>query len=362
MDVDSLLMLQSLGPARKFADPDAPVHARLMAAGGMLPLPPDQIVSVLFTLTLDSEAEVKDKALSSLEALPATVVDAAISGPLHPAVLAFLAEVSRDEPARLEHIALNPATSDETFCLLASLPHRRIVDIAANNQTRLLRCPDLVEALSENRITGQATIDRVLEFLGLRIEKPATEEEPLPEIPEPLAATQGPGATVFDPDDASSVPEELVEELEEPETEDERDERSRSLFSLVQDMNVMEKIKLARFGNGEARALMVRDRNKIVATAAVRSPKAKENEILAVAKSRNVSDDVLRVIAQSPEWTKNYGVKLALATNPKAPITAAIKFLNYLTDRDLRAIMRSRDVPAQISAHARRILSRKGKI
>jgi hypothetical protein len=49
-------------------------------------------------------------------------------------------------------------------------------------------------------------------------------------------------------------------------------------------------------------------------------------------------------------------------TNPKSPITAAIKFINYLTDRDLKTIMKSRDVPAPVSQQARRILMRKGKI
>jgi hypothetical protein len=47
--------------------------------------------------------------------------------------------------------------------------------------------------------------------------------------------------------------------------------------------------------------------------------------------------------------------------NPKCPSGSAIKFLNFLTDRDLGAIMRSRDVPGPISSQARRILARKGK-
>jgi hypothetical protein len=39
-----------------------------------------------------------------------------------------------------------------------------------------------------------------------------------------------------------------------------------------------------------------------------------------------------------------------------------MKFMNYLQDRDLRALMRSKDVPTAISTHARRILMKKGKI
>ena len=78
--------------------------------------------------------------------------------------------------------------------------------------------------------------------------------------------------------------------------------------------------------------------------------------------ARNVSDEVLRLIAKNREWTRNYQVKLALATNPKCPLTASMKFLNYLQDKDLRTLMRSKDVPNAISSHARRILMKKGKL
>ena len=57
----------------------------------------------------------------------------------------------------------------------------------------------------------------------------------------------------------------------------------------------------------------------------------------------------------------NAAMKLALSMNPKCPPQTAVKFLNYLTDRDLGLIMRSRDVAGVISAQARRILARKGK-
>ena len=55
-------------------------------------------------------------------------------------------------------------------------------------------------------------------------------------------------------------------------------------------------------------------------------------------------------------------IKLALAVNPKSPQHMAIKYLNYLQDRDLKNIMKSRDVSSVISTHARRLLHKKGKI
>jgi hypothetical protein len=115
-------------------------------------------------------------------------------------------------------------------------------------------------------------------------------------------------------------------------------------------------------GNKEARGLLVRDRNKLVAIAVVTSPKITDSEIITIAQSRNVCDEVLRTISKRNDWTRSYKVKLGLASNPKCPQAAAMKFVNYLQDKDLRTLMRSRDIPRVISTHARRILMKKGKI
>jgi hypothetical protein len=363
VDVDIATILDSLGTARRFADPEAPLAGRKLAAGGALPLPPEQIAQVLFCLTFDPEPEVGQKAGESLDNLPAAVIDVALASPVHGGLLARLAERFRDDGPRIEKIALNAATADDTYCFLATLPHPRVIDIVSRNQTRLLRSPDLVEALSENPVVSGATIDRVLEFLGIHGDDPGaaaeTSEAADVSAPEPEAGTATAGAAAFDPDDASGLPEELVTDDENLAEADE--EKQVSLYSQIQKMNVLEKIKLGRFGNVDARSLLVRDSNKIVATAAIRSPKIKESEVVTYAQSRNLAEEVLRIIATNREWTKSYQVKRALVGNPKVPLTSAIKFINYLTDQDLKGLMRSREVPAQIAVQAKRILARKGK-
>jgi hypothetical protein len=87
-----------------------------------------------------------------------------------------------------------------------------------------------------------------------------------------------------------------------------------------------------------------------------------DNELIGIAKSRAVCDEVIRIISMNKDITRNYQVKLALATNPRTPQATAMKFVNYLQDRDLMSIMKSKDVPSNISTHARRILTRKGKL
>ena len=347
--------------AERYVRRDAPVEIRALAAAGALPLPPVELLTVLFVLCHDPDAQVKERARQSLERLPESLLGAALAGPAHPAVLSYCAQAFRDHPERTERIALNPAADDATIAFLASLPHRRVVEIISNNQQRMLRCPEIVEALGQNPFTGRAVIDRILGFLGLERHAHEAPEEDFEQdslaAPEPvtdedaravLAAVLG--------EDVSQFARELIEDgvrLDEDTT--------RSLHALMQKMSVFDKVKLARVGNGEARALLVRDRNKLVAAAAIRSPKVQEQEILAFAKARNLSDEVLRIIASSREWTRGYAVKLALASNPKCPTQWSMRFLGHLHERDLRAIMRSREVPAVISTQARRMLQKKEK-
>ena len=364
MNVDPGEVLAALGPARRFADPTGPVQSRMMAASGALPMPPPQLVSVLHALTLDPDPGVVEKATASLCALPDRVIDAALASKLHYTALHAFYELWKNNGARMEKIALNAGAADETCCMLARLPNPRVVDILAQNQVRILRCESLVEALGENPLTGMATIDRILHFLGVERgehEEPEperkTENVPVPPPPDPDPAAAPP----VDLNDASDMEAELVDETEKELDDDEKAERSRNIMARVGKMSIMEKMKLARMGNTDARSLLVRDRNKLVAAAAIRNPKITDNEVEGFARSRQLSDEVIRIISNNRQWTRNYPVKLGLVMNPKCPPGTAIKFLNFLTDRDLGTIMRSRDVPGPISVQARRILARKGK-
>lgn len=347
--------------AERYVRRDAPVEVRALAAAGALPLPPVELLTVLFVLCHDPEARVKERARQSFERLPESVLAAALSGPASPAVLSYCAQAFRDRSERLETIALNPTTDDATVAFLASLPHKRVVEIVSNNQERMLRCADIVEALGQNPFTGRAVIDRILGFLGLQRHAHEVPDEELEEsaldAPQPVDDEQARAvlAAVLGEDVSEFAPELIQDGVRLDE------EKTKSLHALIQKMSVFDKVKLARVGNGEARSLLVRDRNKLVAAAAVRSPKVQPQEVVAFAKARNVSDEVLRIIARNPDWTRSYQVKLALAGNPKSPQQTAIKFLNYLQDRDLRGIMKSRDVPAVVTTHARRILQRKEK-
>jgi hypothetical protein len=340
--------------AEKYARRDAPVEARRMAARGALPLEPVELATVLFALLHDPDSEVKTRAAESLGSLPEALVFSVLSGPTHPALLSYFAELHRESEPHCEKIALNPAADDATLAFLATLPQRRLIDILSNNQERLLRAEAIVEALGTNPLTGRAVIERILTFLGVDDEGGDDDMSSAGDISDEDAAA---AVRALLGEGMADVAHHLSSDEE---IEDEQ--VTKNLFAAVQQMSVMQKIKLARVGGKEARMLLIRDRNKMVSTSVIQSPKITESEVATIAKSRNVSDEILRLISMNRDWTKNYQIKSALATNPKCPQPVAIKFLNYLQEKELKAIMKSKEVSSAISAHARRILQKKGKI
>jgi hypothetical protein len=117
-----------------------------------------------------------------------------------------------------------------------------------------------------------------------------------------------------------------------------------TLIEKVGRMTVVEKIKAAVTGNMETRALLIRDSNKIISRAVLQSPKISETEAENYAAAKNVSEEVLRLIASSRRFVKTYTVTRALVNNPRAPIDVTLPLLNRMNEKDLRALTINRNV------------------
>jgi hypothetical protein len=133
-----------------------------------------------------------------------------------------------------------------------------------------------------------------------------------------------------------------------------------SLYHQILNMGVADKLKLAFFGSKEARDILVRDANKMVCVAVVKSPKIQESEVETISKSRQVAEDVLRQIAATKEFMKSYSIKLNLASNSKTPLPIAMKLLPQLRELDLRKLAKSKNISSQVAIQARRLAEAKG--
>jgi hypothetical protein len=150
--------------------------------------------------------------------------------------------------------------------------------------------------------------------------------------------------------DSIAIPSDLVDEATPAERVPEE-----ALWKRIHLMSVAEKVKLALKGNKDARAILLRDTNKIIPRLVLQNPRISEDEILMLSKDRNTDDEVLRMIGESREWTKIYVVRAALVENARTPVAIALKLLVTLADREIVRLAKSKNVPSVIATQARRI-------
>ena len=119
-------------------------------------------------------------------------------------------------------------------------------------------------------------------------------------------------------------------------------------------LNVAQRIALAMKGSREERAILIRDPNKIVGVAVLSSPKLSDSEVESIAKMPTISDEILRMIANTRAWVKNYPVVVALTKNPKTPLAVSMNLLQRLNDKDMRMLSSDRNVPEVLRVSARK--------
>lgn len=363
-------------PAQKVLDGTAPPPMRQMAARGIIPgLKPVDLVTTLAGLCYDPDSALASVAEQSLGKLPKAALDSALELPMQAPVLAKLVVSLRSsEGATPEHFGrlLQQAAILEDTAVTAALHATEMVgEVIATNEALLLRFPKVIESLYMNKRVRMSTADRILELAvrnHLQLDIPAYKEASLAILNELIAEpTEEPtyDDVLFAETEAlaEAAAALLADVGDTHDLDDEGEETLRSefkpLYAQIAQMTITQKIRKGILGTSAERMLLVRDTNRLVASAAASSPMLTENEAARIASNRNVIEDVLRIIAQNRSFTRSYQVKLNLVTNPRTPLTFSARMLPHLRDSDLRAIARSKNVPANIQALARQQMQRK---
>ncbi|MBZ4399505.1 hypothetical protein OWM54_01070 [Myxococcus sp. MISCRS1] len=344
---------------RKHVDPAAPVPLRMMAAKSLVPLSPSDMLGALYMLTYDPDAGVRETAAKTSAGLPEKILGSALRDEeVQPQVLGYFLGLLKDKDAYAEMLVLNSNTPDEAVAQVARECGPKLAEIIGQNQLRLLRYEDILRGLCANAQAPVSLIDSVCDFAvrsGLQ----------LTDVPQMKAARVrlfGPEAAEAPPDPGPTAQEVLQEmggEVADENAAPMEEGKRLTLAQRLMKMSIAEKIKLATLGNKEARGALIRETNKLVAVAVIRSPRITDGEVLACASNRAMMDDVLRVIYNNREWTKNMKVKLALVKNPKVPLTVTMKFLNALRDGELKDLSRDKNVPAAVQTFAKKLLEKK---
>jgi hypothetical protein len=352
-----------------------PAPMKAMAAKGIAPLRPGELLTAVYQLSFDSEPSVRAAAEGA--ALPDKILAPALAEPLPPEVLQFFAgKLTPDRIEPLEKILYNQATGDGTFVLLAGRLKERELEIIFQNEARMLRTPAILEALYGNPEARMSSVNRAIELCvrnGVKVDGIPSFDEVAKSISQDPAATTEPAtidqmfSTLLTAADnlvagAGQVEAEpevpaaagaAAEPAAEPAAE--KSTRKSPIIDFTR-LKLYEKIRLATLGNEYCRSNLMRDPNRMVAMAAIRSPRITDSEILKAASNRSVCEDVIRYIANQRDLTKNYQVKLSLVNNPKCPVALSLKYLPLLNADDLKQVAKSKNIPGALSTGARRLL------
>ncbi len=357
-------------PLQKHADGKAPPPLRMMGAKGLVPAAaPVDLCTLLFMLSFDADAGVRDTAVKTAGGLPDKLWGVALRAEgLDGRVLDWLADRFAAKESAIELVLLNSATLDETVARLAPAVPQRLAEIVRQNELRLLRHEGILRGLCQNPSALASTVDGACDFCvrnGLTLLDVPQSVEAHKRIHgvDPTAKPPEPAET------AAALMEDYGRELSQEAGDGsaaapragtpEEEQKKLNITQRIMKMSVAEKIKLATLGNREARTLLVRDSNKLVCMAAATSPRVTDGEILMLASSRTVNADVLRYIYTNREFLKTYSVKISLVKNPKVPLPTALRMMYTLQEKDIKELSRDRNVPQTIQSQAKSFLMKK---
>jgi hypothetical protein len=316
---------------------------RLAAARGALPMAGHNLVTVLFVFYHGENQELREEALSTLKTLPAQILLGALNQPtLHPSIIDLIVKLRYQDAVVMQSALQHRMIGIKSLLFLAENSSGDVLDMLSHNDEILRKTEVLRTAIINNIHADKVTKQR----LGWVEPTPEPEREPEPE-PETTVEAQAETDVGESSGDDDTADEEDLEEEDLPK------------YQQLQEMSVADKIKMALTGDKEWRTLLIRESNKQVNTAVLKNPRITEGEVITIAKNRSSSDELIRIILLNRDWVKLYDMKKALVVHPRTPLQTAMRYMTFLSEKDVRDLAKSREVGQAIVNNARRMLMTK---
>ena len=336
-----------------------PAGVMRSAARGALSLPASEIFQILVYLTENKNfGQEAAMTLARWDASSASAVLASTDAPQE--VLEYFWNQKNRRPALMPVLLENPRIPEERLVELAGEGSRENVDAMLRSE-RIKDSPVVMEALLGNPNLTEPEIQQLrADLAGITSEPPDPESEAahqawtqehaaeiaaeegkpfemtvVPEGDEEPATAAVP--VVRAPDVAAGVGTQKA-----PVKQAERE--TLTVLQRVSKMNVAQRVKAAFIGSKEERAILIRDGAKIVQNAVLASPKLSEPEVEMFAAAKHVSENVLREIARSRRFMKNYLVVRNLVGNPRCPIDISLTLVKNLLIYDLKSLRNSKSI------------------
>ena len=391
-------LIESKNPVvRALLEGSAPKPAQIAASRGILPLPQNDMFEVLVAMTRSDDPELSGNANSTLGSTDERLLETCVrSEDAASSVLQYVARREGLANKIYEGLLVNPKTPASAVEELAkSTKNANLLELISQNQQLLIQSPSIIDAILKNPNRPFEAARRATETKREFFEK----ERGMQQVVNELRA-QGKNAAADFVENAEFEGNELsaedaialanMIEVEDDETDDswlaleyleeiyEETEVERqaavtkiiseltadgvdmpseriSVINRIMKMGMKDRAKLAMKGDREARNILIRDPNRVIAQAVVNNPRITEQEIEKIAAMRAVSEDILRSVANNRQWSRHYPIVHNLARNPRTPIANVLSILSRLQLKDLAALSKNRNVSDAVRRQALRL-------
>lgn len=335
-------MAESQGSLLDHVRSGANRQLQVLAASGLLPLPPEELIPLQVELARGVDPEISRSAVESLRKVDPRIVAPFLERQAGAEVLGFFAAEST-HPLLVETILRR---RDVPRPLLVDLARRLPADlqeILILRQDAIIDEPAILDALERNPQLSVYIQRRITEY----------REHLLPQGRRPAPAPAAPAfpEEMSEQELAAAVERVRQEMLAEGEVETETGLSEGQIRMLP----VPARLKLARGASRQLRTILLRDTNPQVALAALLGNPLSDQEVEQAAASRAVVEEVLEAISKKREWISRYNVAKLLVQNPRTPLPIALRLVNRMSVRDLRDIGRDKNVADAVRSTALRL-------
>ncbi len=134
------------------------------------------------------------------------------------------------------------------------------------------------------------------------------------------------------------------------------------LTKQIAELNMQEKIRLARHATRPVREILIRDKDARVHIEVIKNPKITQFEIVEYTKIPKIAPEALRWVSTQRRYMRERTVVLNLVTNPNTPVDIAGRLVLTLPQNDLLRVARSTQIREAVSRKAKKKLMQQGVI
>ena len=320
--------------------------AMLLAAKGLMPLPPQELVALQVHLTNADDPNLAATAKASLAEVDPKIASDVVAGGPAPEVLAYFARHTQHQRV-LEALITRRDIDKGLLVVIADRLAPESQEILLLRQDAIIEKPEILEALERNPQLSKYSRRRIREYREHLLPRERKERKTRAEL-------EAEAEAVTDEELASAI-----EEAKQVEATGDRDEDTGLTEAQIRTMAVPVRMKLARGAPKTLRNILIRDPNPMVATSVLQSNPLGDGEVEQIASNRAVVAEVLEAVGRNRSWLRKYPVILALARNPRSPVGLAMRLLPRLAVRDLKALGRDRNIANAVRTTAAKLYKMK---